>query len=159
MREATTFKMPHRRKNTSFTWASWVSNKILTDLELWTSSSETSGPHPQTHKSCGDTHSCSLGLLVNTWYASLRSVSHASQGEVPVERPGAEKWGTVQQILLHQPVSATCAPAGPLHARLWNPSHPLLCPTSGESSVVFVFSCTENMWCCNSTCTLDCWCG
>lgn len=131
--ETTTFKMPRRRKHTSFTWASWASKGTLTDLELWTSSEQTSGPHTRTHTRCGDTHSCSLGLLVNTWYASLKSVSHASQGKVPVERPGAEKWGTIPQILLHQPVSASGAPAGPFHARLWNPPHSLLCPPTGES--------------------------
>lgn len=132
VREATTtFKMPQRGKNTSFTWASWASkvppNKSSTVdflIIFWST-------HAQ--KSCGDTHSCSLGLLINTCYASLRSVSHASQGEVLVEWPGAEKWGTVPQILLHQPVSAAGAPAGPLHALLCNPPHPLLCPTIGES--------------------------
>lgn len=130
--------MPHRRKNTTFTWASWASKGPLTDLELffltnlWLT-------HTHIESTSGKTHSCSLGL-VNTCYAYVRRVSHASQGEIPVERPGAEKWGTLPQILLHQPVSATGSAAGPLHALLWNPPHPLLCPSTGESYLsVFIY--------------------
>lgn len=68
-----------KEKHKFYLRASWASEGLL---ELLTNICPT---HTLLH----------TGLLLNTYYAPVRRVSHAGQGEIPVERAGAEKWGTV----------------------------------------------------------------
>lgn len=158
MREATTFKMPRRRKNTSFTWASWVSNKILTDLELWTLSSETSGP-PK-HTKVVETHTPALwGSLLTpdmplweAWAMPAKGKYLLNDQELKNEAL-YRKFSCISQyqplVLLLGLSMLACGILLILFFALHLVS--LLC-------CLCFPQCTENIWRCNSTCALDCWC-
>lgn len=71
-------------------------------------------------------------LVCCAWYMTSTFDSNANERKIFVEQPGHEKWGTIPQIFLQQPISAIGSPAWPLNACLWNPPHSLLCSSAGE---------------------------